>query len=377
MFIIDIFIHRITDQYGCLPIHYVIEPEDEDSYELLLSDYWEDNPMREKFVPFSDRHSGTDGSTVFHIAGSNGDSDLADLLLEIGADINVPDKNGVTPLMTAIAQGKIDFVGWATDQDPRCALARDSKGRTPLHYAAFHKVQECVEMIIDCGVNVDCRDFDGNSPLFYAAASGHLQTFNKLIENGASPRMPNKKKYTPLHFASINGHLNIIERLFELKCPVNSKGIDGRTPLHVAAHNGKHHICQILVQLGAKIDAVDRLGRTSLFYAAVNNDALTISKLMNMGAEIGIVDTSGKRASDYAREKGFIHCAELLEGKSRNFSFTEKVKAKYAFNARDTTEISLKPGDIVNVLWMHKSGWWKGELNGKVGMFPGNYCVKI
>lgn len=358
-------------------MHYVVRPEDEDSYEVLLSDYWEDQPKREKFVPFCDRHSGTDGSTVFHIAGFNGDNDLADLLLEIGADINVRDKHGVTPLMTAIAQGKVDFAGWATDQDPRCALATDARGRTALHRAAHHKVADCIDMLIDCGVGVDVRDTDGNTPLFYAADSGHMHTFNKLIANGADPRARNARRYTALHFAAVHGQTQMAEKLAELGCLVDARGCDGRTPLHVAAHNGRQQMCQLLVQMGANKDAADRTGKTPLFYAAANNDALMISKLMAMGADTEARDEDGKRAVDYARDGGFIHCAELLEGKTKEFSFVEQVKARYAFNARDGTEISLRVGDVVRVLWEHRSGWWKGELNGRIGMFPGNYCVKI
>lgn len=355
----------------------MITPEDEDSYEVILSDFLDDVPNRGKFIPFCDRHSGTDGSTIFHIAGSNGDSDLADLLLEIGADINVKDNNGITPLMTSIAKGKIDFVGWATDQDPRCALAKDSKGRTALHYAGYYKIDECVEMIIDCGLNVNVKDFEGNTPLFYASYSGHLPTFNKLICNGGNPKIRNRMKYSCLHFACMNGQMQIIERLVDLKCNINCKGVDGRSPLLVAAHNGKHHICQFLIQIGANKDDVDYYGRSSLFYAAANNDALTVKKLINLGVNVNIKDRNGKKAADYAREKGNIHCAELLEGKTKEFTFVSQVKAKYKFSARDSTEISLAPEDVVNVLWIHKSGWWKGELNGKVGMFPGNYCVKI
>jgi hypothetical protein len=53
------------------------------------------------------------------------------------------------------------------------------------------------------------------------------------------------------------------------------------------------------------------------------------------------------------------------------------VIAKYNFVSRKNTELSIIKGDVIKVLNQHKSGWWKGELNGNVGRFPSNYCVPM
>mmetsp|Transcript_46284 Transcript_46284/g.75534 ORF Transcript_46284/g.75534 Transcript_46284/m.75534 type:complete len:525 (+) Transcript_46284:96-1670(+) len=52
-----------------------------------------------------------------------------------------------------------------------------------------------------------------------------------------------------------------------------------------------------------------------------------------------------------------------------------KVRAKglYDFKASEKGELSFKAGDIINVLTKDDSGWWNGELNGEVGVFPINY----
>ncbi|XP_068033836.1 LOW QUALITY PROTEIN: proto-oncogene vav-like, partial [Anomalospiza imberbis] len=58
-------------------------------------------------------------------------------------------------------------------------------------------------------------------------------------------------------------------------------------------------------------------------------------------------------------------------GASRSFG---SAKARYAFSARDRTELSLREGDIVRVLSKRgQPGWWKGEIYGRVGWFPANY----
>ena len=51
----------------------------------------------------------------------------------------------------------------------------------------------------------------------------------------------------------------------------------------------------------------------------------------------------------------------------------EKVRAKYPFDATSEKQLSLKVGDVVTVVEKSASGWFKGECNGAVGMFPSNY----
>ncbi|KAK4805916.1 hypothetical protein QYF61_021480 [Mycteria americana] len=49
-------------------------------------------------------------------------------------------------------------------------------------------------------------------------------------------------------------------------------------------------------------------------------------------------------------------------------------KARYDFCARDRTELTLREGDIIRVLSKKgHTGWWKGEIYGRVGWFPANY----
>ena len=50
-------------------------------------------------------------------------------------------------------------------------------------------------------------------------------------------------------------------------------------------------------------------------------------------------------------------------------------KAVYDYEACTTEELSFPEGAIINILSKDDNGiddgWWKGELNGKIGVFPG------
>ncbi|XP_029030138.2 proto-oncogene vav isoform X2 [Betta splendens] len=48
-------------------------------------------------------------------------------------------------------------------------------------------------------------------------------------------------------------------------------------------------------------------------------------------------------------------------------------RARYDFSARDRSELSLREGDTIKILKKCQNGWWKGEVYGRVGLFPANY----
>ncbi|XP_004452853.2 CD2-associated protein isoform X4 [Dasypus novemcinctus] len=62
-----------------------------------------------------------------------------------------------------------------------------------------------------------------------------------------------------------------------------------------------------------------------------------------------------------------------------------KIKAKeycrtlYAYEGTNEDELAFKEGEIIHLISKDtgEAGWWKGELNGKEGVFPDNFAVQI
>ncbi|CAL1534478.1 unnamed protein product [Lymnaea stagnalis] len=52
-------------------------------------------------------------------------------------------------------------------------------------------------------------------------------------------------------------------------------------------------------------------------------------------------------------------------------------KCLYAYDAQDTDELSFNEGDIIDLVNEDASGWWRGKLRGREGLFPENYVQKI
>lgn len=57
------------------------------------------------------------------------------------------------------------------------------------------------------------------------------------------------------------------------------------------------------------------------------------------------------------------------------YTAKEVCVALFPYEAVNSDELSLAEGDIVTILSreVEDKGWWKGELKGRIGVFPDNF----
>mmetsp|Transcript_40552 Transcript_40552/g.96022 ORF Transcript_40552/g.96022 Transcript_40552/m.96022 type:complete len:399 (+) Transcript_40552:36-1232(+) len=55
----------------------------------------------------------------------------------------------------------------------------------------------------------------------------------------------------------------------------------------------------------------------------------------------------------------------------------KRVRCLFGYDATADIELDMKEGDIIYVIREDDSGWWQGEVDGKVGWFPFNYVEPI
>jgi len=56
---------------------------------------------------------------------------------------------------------------------------------------------------------------------------------------------------------------------------------------------------------------------------------------------------------------------------------TTRVRAKFPYTQQRPDELSFQQGDIFILLEETTDNWWKGDLNGQVGLFPASYVEKM
>ncbi len=149
---------------------------------------------------------------------------------------------------------------------------KDIYGNTPLCVAAHNGHLNIVQFLVDKGADINIKSNQGFTPLYVAAHNGHLNIVQFLVDKGANINIKSNKGSTPLFVAAHNGHLNIVQFLVDNDADINIRTPDDRTPLYVAAHNGHLNIVQFLVDRGAITTFINNTnGKTALDIAREQN----------------------------------------------------------------------------------------------------------
>jgi cytohesin len=105
---------------------------------------------------------------------------LLALLLEAGANPNVANHKGETPLTYCADWGRLDEAECLLDHgaDPNFR-AGDDEPWPALHYAAHWGHLEVVKLLLSAGADPDCM-IDGRSAFYFACEHGHLRVAEAL-----------------------------------------------------------------------------------------------------------------------------------------------------------------------------------------------------
>ena len=52
-------------------------------------------------------------------------------------------------------------------------------------------------------------------------------------------------------------------------------------------------------------------------------------------------------------------------------------RVEYDYQPNQPDELLIHSGDIVNLIEKQDQDWWKGELNGVIGIFPASYVLEL
>ena len=213
------------------------------------------------------------------------------LLVAAGANVNLADRQGVTPLAHARKRG-FDSMAAILEQagararpsDPAID-ARDALGRTALMRATYAGDATAVGALLEAGADVNLRDFMLNNPFLYAGAEGMLDIVKLTTKAGADPRITNRYGGTALIPAAERGHVEVVKYLLE--------------------------------HTSVDVNHVNRLGWTALLEAIVLSDGgprhqEIVAALIRHGADVNLPDRSGRSALHHARERGYAKIEALL-----------------------------------------------------------------
>ena len=126
------------------------------------------------------------GETALHIVVSQRDANWITFLIGNGANPNIGDEKGVTPLVMAARIGFIEGVEALIDGGARVDDANDA-GETPLMSAVHRRDIAMMRVLLKAGANPDRADNSGRSARDYAALQGTNSSTLAEIEARARP----------------------------------------------------------------------------------------------------------------------------------------------------------------------------------------------
>lgn len=244
--------------------------------------------------------SGTDEDErqPLHFACLRGHRDIADLLLQRGADIDARGNDRATPLDDACFKGHKDVVKLLISRGANTQIV-DKNLWSPIRTAARYEHLDIIEILLNENpANINKGDSGGETPLHVASRQGSVDIMNLLLERGADIDKPDDDRETPLHSACRTGWESSVRLLLKRGAKTDRTDNRGETPLHAASRTGHERIVAVLLEENAEIDETDDKGKTPLCAACEQRHVECVNILCEAGADCDF--TADRCESHYA-----------------------------------------------------------------------------
>jgi len=295
-----------VDPDGKSPLHYAAEKKD-----AQLAAF---------FISLGANPNVTDnfGQTPLGICIANNDAKVAEVLASGGLDIHQPIPSEENAIASILAMEKAPAVFNAI-LNPITVNSADRLGRTILHIAVIAGNEGAVANILKISttpiVLINKKDNDDKNSVDYALerpdSKVHISIAEQLIlaggycDNqiftyfGPAVRSGNynirrNEGLAPIHYAVIDNHTGLIYFLLDKKVDLNIKTTSGATALHEAARVGNKDVIALLIKNGADVNARDGKGNTPLHVGIPANVYLDVlGMLVANGADVNLRDEHG------------------------------------------------------------------------------------
>lgn len=136
------------------------------------------------------------GETAMRIAAKNNDLNTTRFLLDKGANPNIADGIGRSPLSCAAGEGFNALLKLLLTAPDIYVDVQKKDGDTALRLAVIHNQTESVRLLLEAGANPNIQNEDGNTPLIRAVAQGYTEITKLLLKHGANPHIRNNDLMT-------------------------------------------------------------------------------------------------------------------------------------------------------------------------------------
>jgi ankyrin repeat protein len=259
-----------------------------------------------------------------------GDRDIIELLINLGADVNVKNRLGMTPLHYAlvnISKIKAKRSCGVVDPQPQESNATiKAKERSLSNEDNNHEA--IVMRLLTAGAHADCSDLGEEmlillreilqKVLLKAIKNNNIEAVKSVLKfNKDSLNVMNETTGdTPLHLAlKVQGNKEMINLLLDYKPNLNIGNKCGDTPMHLITINfseDSEKLAERMLKLGANINAVNNNGDTPGHTAAeMGNKGL--EQFFERNADKRIINNQGKTVYDLLKGRKNLENEQVRE----------------------------------------------------------------
>ncbi|XP_076616232.1 ankyrin repeat and SOCS box protein 3 [Chaetodon auriga] len=199
-----------------------------------------------------------DLSCPLYAAVDGGHEEVVQLLVSKCAEVNGTHTASCwTCLHQAVYKGHSEIVRILVNV---CNLeALDDHRISPLFVAAQYGQQECLEILVNAGANVNTQAADLATPLLIASQEGHQACVDFLLDHGADPNIACSHDWPqlPIHAAAEFGHIGVLRRLVAVTDRACDRGDGMVSPLYMAVLRHQSKSVELLLREGYSPDAQD------------------------------------------------------------------------------------------------------------------------
>ncbi|ELR16936.1 ankyrin repeat-containing protein, partial [Acanthamoeba castellanii str. Neff] len=238
-----------------------------------------------------------DQQSALHETANCGRYDILHYYLsECGGDPDLRDSRGRTPLHSAAYGGHIECCKLLVEYGAKWSVA-DMRKRLPLHEAATHGFTDVCKYLVSIPHGkraLSTRTFTQSTALLEAAQGGHSMCALFLIRAGSNIYATDRSGSTALHYAALRGMLKVMELLIKRGANIDSADSKGNTPLHMATMSDHSEAAELLIRHGAEIDISEELSNLSpIHYAIRSGNERLFGELVSRGVPTTCKDANG------------------------------------------------------------------------------------